>query len=94
MCMFALTGSIVEPKTLKKALADSGNGSEAIQDELNQFRQTKSLGTSLQTICKMNKAKEGNDFENHFAPIARLEALDFPLPYAATQVLFPIISWT
>ncbi|GKG27348.1 hypothetical protein Tco_0403051, partial [Tanacetum coccineum] len=36
MCMFALTVSIVEPKNIKEAMADSA-WIEAIQDELHQF---------------------------------------------------------
>ncbi|GJR65340.1 retrovirus-related pol polyprotein from transposon TNT 1-94 [Tanacetum coccineum] len=34
MCMFALTVSIVEPKNIKEAMADSLQGSEALHDEL------------------------------------------------------------
>ncbi|GKF62822.1 hypothetical protein Tco_0182876 [Tanacetum coccineum] len=45
MCMFALTLSIVEPKNIKEAMADSA-WIEAIQEELHQFEQTTSLGTS------------------------------------------------
>ncbi|GJT50812.1 integrase, catalytic region, zinc finger, CCHC-type containing protein [Tanacetum coccineum] len=43
MCMFALTVSIVEPKNIKEAMADSA-WIEAMQDELHhpEFRQTKS----------------------------------------------------
>ncbi|GKF81611.1 hypothetical protein Tco_0240213 [Tanacetum coccineum] len=36
MCMFALTVSIVEPKNIKEAMADSA-WIEAIQDDLHQF---------------------------------------------------------
>ncbi|GJR82117.1 retrovirus-related pol polyprotein from transposon TNT 1-94 [Tanacetum coccineum] len=36
MCMFALTVSIVEPKTIKEAMADSA-WIEAMQEELHQF---------------------------------------------------------
>ncbi|GJY11551.1 retrovirus-related pol polyprotein from transposon TNT 1-94 [Tanacetum coccineum] len=44
MCMFALTVSIVEPKNIKEAMADSA-WIEAMQDELHQFEQLKALGT-------------------------------------------------
>ncbi|GKF14050.1 retrovirus-related pol polyprotein from transposon TNT 1-94 [Tanacetum coccineum] len=40
MCMFALTVSIVEPKKIKKAMADS-TWIEAMQDELHQFDRLK-----------------------------------------------------
>ncbi|GJT05417.1 retrovirus-related pol polyprotein from transposon TNT 1-94 [Tanacetum coccineum] len=75
MCMFALTMSIVEPKNIKEAMADSA-WIEAMQEELHQF-ETKSLGTCRQPFGKMNykvKVEEGIDFEESFAPVARLEA--------------------
>ncbi|GJV71042.1 retrovirus-related pol polyprotein from transposon TNT 1-94, partial [Tanacetum coccineum] len=40
MCMFALTMSIVEPKNIKEAMADSA-WIEAMQDELHQFDRLK-----------------------------------------------------
>ncbi|GJU28884.1 retrovirus-related pol polyprotein from transposon TNT 1-94, partial [Tanacetum coccineum] len=40
MCMFALTVSIVEPKNIKEAMADSA-WIEAMQDELHQFGRLK-----------------------------------------------------
>ncbi|GJY74367.1 retrovirus-related pol polyprotein from transposon TNT 1-94 [Tanacetum coccineum] len=40
MCMFALTVSIVEPKNIKEAMADSA-WIEAMQDELHQFNRLK-----------------------------------------------------
>ncbi|GKF58761.1 hypothetical protein Tco_0172298, partial [Tanacetum coccineum] len=39
-CMFTLTVSIVEPKNIKKAMADSA-WIEAMQDELHQFDRLK-----------------------------------------------------
>ncbi|GJV34345.1 hypothetical protein Tco_1394745 [Tanacetum coccineum] len=51
MCMFALTVSIVEPKNIKEAMADSA-WIEAMQDELHQFDRLK---------------EEGVDFEESFA---------------------------
>ncbi|GKE94109.1 hypothetical protein Tco_1578964 [Tanacetum coccineum] len=42
MCMFALTVSIVEPKNIKEAMADSA-WIEAMQDELHQFDRLKTL---------------------------------------------------
>ncbi|GJU47933.1 hypothetical protein Tco_1217488 [Tanacetum coccineum] len=40
MCMFALTVSIVEPKNIKEAMADSAR-IEAMHDELHQFDRLK-----------------------------------------------------
>ncbi|GKE37953.1 integrase, catalytic region, zinc finger, CCHC-type containing protein, partial [Tanacetum coccineum] len=102
MCMFALTVSIVEPKNIKEAMADSA-WIEAMQDELHQFDRLKvwelvdkPFGKMViklkwlwknkkdedQTVIR-NKARlvakgyaqeEGIDFEESFAPVARLEA--------------------
>ncbi|GJR78202.1 retrovirus-related pol polyprotein from transposon TNT 1-94 [Tanacetum coccineum] len=103
MCMFALTVSIVEPKNIKEAMADSA-WIEAMQDELHQFDRLKvwelvdkPFGKMIiklkwlwknkkdedQTVIR-NKARlvakgyaqeEGVDFEESFAPVARLEAV-------------------
>ncbi|GJU00835.1 retrovirus-related pol polyprotein from transposon TNT 1-94 [Tanacetum coccineum] len=73
MCMFALTVSIVEPKNIKEAMADSA-WIEAMQDELHQFDRLK---------------EEGIDFEESFAPVARLEAVQIFVAYAAHKS-FPI----
>ncbi|GJU61164.1 gag-pol polyprotein [Tanacetum coccineum] len=66
MCMFALTVSIVEPKNIKEAMADSA-WIEAMQDELHQFDRLK---------------EEGIDFEESFALVARLEAVWIFVAYA------------
>nr|GEW57653.1 hypothetical protein [Tanacetum cinerariifolium] len=58
MCMFALTVSTAKPKNIKEAMADSG-WIKAMQDELHQF----------------DRLQEKHiDFEESFAPVARLEA--------------------
>ncbi|GJY48476.1 retrovirus-related pol polyprotein from transposon TNT 1-94 [Tanacetum coccineum] len=117
MCMFALTVSIVEPKNIKEAMADSA-WIEAMQDELYQFDRLKvwelvdkPFGKMIiklkwlwknkkdedQTIIR-NKARlvakgyaqeEGIDFEESFAPVARLEAVRIFVAYAAHKS-FPI----
>ncbi|GKA84302.1 retrovirus-related pol polyprotein from transposon TNT 1-94 [Tanacetum coccineum] len=76
MCMFALTVSIVEPKTIKDAIADSA-WIEAMQEELHQFDR-------LQVWELVDKpfGKNGIDFEESFAPIARLEAVRIFVTYA------------
>nr|GEZ43060.1 retrovirus-related Pol polyprotein from transposon TNT 1-94 [Tanacetum cinerariifolium] len=66
MCMFALTVSTAEPKNIKEAMADSA-WIEAIQEELHHF-------DILQ--------EEGIDFEESFAPIARLEPVWIFVAYA------------
>ncbi|GKA46138.1 retrovirus-related pol polyprotein from transposon TNT 1-94 [Tanacetum coccineum] len=111
MCMFALTVSIVEPKNIKEAMADSA-WIEAMQEELHQFDRLqvwelvdKPFGKNViklkwlwknkkdedQTVIR-NKARlvakgyaqeEGIDFEESFAPVARLEAVRIFVAYAA-----------
>ncbi|GKF89174.1 gag-pol polyprotein [Tanacetum coccineum] len=73
MCMFALTVSLVEPKNIKEAMADSA-WIEAMQDELHQFDRIK---------------EECIDFEESFAPVARLEVVWIFVAYAAHKS-FPI----
>ncbi|GJT95810.1 retrovirus-related pol polyprotein from transposon TNT 1-94 [Tanacetum coccineum] len=73
MCMFALTVSIVEPKNIKEAMADSA-WIEAMQDELHQFDKLK---------------EEVYDFEESFAPVARLEAVRIFVAHTAHKS-FPI----
>ncbi|GJS50966.1 gag-pol polyprotein [Tanacetum coccineum] len=63
MCMFALTMSQTEPKNIKEAMADSA-WIEAMQEELYQFDRLDGYAQ-----------KEGIDFEESFAPVARLEAV-------------------
>ncbi|GKB31980.1 retrovirus-related pol polyprotein from transposon TNT 1-94 [Tanacetum coccineum] len=103
MCMFLLTVSIVEPKNIKEAMANSA-WIEAMQDELHQFDRLKVWELVDKPFGKMiiklkwlwknkkdedqtvihNKARlvgkgyaqeEGIDFEESFAPVARLEAV-------------------
>ncbi|GJR28612.1 retrovirus-related pol polyprotein from transposon TNT 1-94 [Tanacetum coccineum] len=117
MCMFTLTVSIVEPKNIKEAMADSA-WIEAMQDELHQFDRLKvwelvdkPFGKMViklkwlwknkkdedQTVIR-NKARlvakgyaqeEGVDFEESFAPVARLEAVRIFVAHAAHKS-FPI----
>ncbi|GJZ79300.1 retrovirus-related pol polyprotein from transposon TNT 1-94 [Tanacetum coccineum] len=77
MCMFALTVSIVEPKNIKDTMADSA-WIEAMQEELHQFDR-----------LQVSELKEGIDFEESFALVARLEAVRIFVAYTAHKS-FPI----
>ncbi|GJU07235.1 retrovirus-related pol polyprotein from transposon TNT 1-94 [Tanacetum coccineum] len=91
MCMFALTVSQTEPKNIKEAMADSA-WIDSMQEELHQFdRLDKNKRNEENTVIR-NKSrlvakgyaqKEGIDFEESFAPIARLEAVRLFIAYAA-----------
>nr|GEV26110.1 retrovirus-related Pol polyprotein from transposon TNT 1-94 [Tanacetum cinerariifolium] len=117
MCMFALTVSTTELKTIKKAIADSA-WIEAMQEELHQIDRPqvwelvdKPFGKNViklkwlwknkkgeDQIVIHNKARlvakgyaqeEGIDFEESFAPVARLEAVQVFIAYVA-HMSFPI----
>ncbi|GJR58345.1 putative ribonuclease H-like domain-containing protein [Tanacetum coccineum] len=72
MCMYALTVSTVEPKNVKEAMTDPA-WIESMQEELLQFKRLD--GTASQ--------EEGIDFEESFAPVARMEAIRIFLAYVA-----------
>ncbi|GJR30458.1 retrovirus-related pol polyprotein from transposon TNT 1-94 [Tanacetum coccineum] len=93
MCMFALTVSTAELKTIKEAMADF-TWIKAMQEELYQFDR---LQDEDQTVIR-NKARfvakgyaqeEGIDFKESFAPVAHLEAVWIFVAYAAHKS-FPI----
>nr|GFC38572.1 hypothetical protein [Tanacetum cinerariifolium] len=67
MCMFALTMTTAEPKNIKEAMADSA-WIETTQEELYQFDRLQ---------------EKGIDFEETFAPVARLEVVWIFIAYAA-----------
>ncbi|GKC22733.1 retrovirus-related pol polyprotein from transposon TNT 1-94 [Tanacetum coccineum] len=111
MCMFALTVSTAEPKTIKDAMADSAL-IKAMQEELHQLDRLqvwelveKPFGKTViklkwlwknkkdadQTVIR-NKARlvakgyaqeEGIDFEESFAPVARLKDVRIFVVYGA-----------
>nr|GFA40540.1 retrovirus-related Pol polyprotein from transposon TNT 1-94 [Tanacetum cinerariifolium] len=71
MCMFSLTVSRTEPKNIEEAMADSA-WIESMQEELHQFDRLDGY-----------TQKEGVDFEESFAPVARLEVARLFIAYAA-----------
>ncbi|GJT85288.1 ribonuclease H-like domain-containing protein [Tanacetum coccineum] len=79
MCMFALTVSTAEPKNIKEAMDDSA-WIEAMQEELHQFDRLQ----VWELVDKpFGKNEEGIDFEESFAPVARLEAVWISVAYDA-----------
>ncbi|GJX86117.1 retrovirus-related pol polyprotein from transposon TNT 1-94 [Tanacetum coccineum] len=86
MCMFALTVSTEEPKNSKEAMADSA-WIEAItkkKDEVQTVIRNKAI-----LVAKGYAQEEGTDFEESFAPVARLEAVRIFVAHAAHKS-FPI----
>ncbi|GJZ81453.1 putative ribonuclease H-like domain-containing protein [Tanacetum coccineum] len=97
MCMFALTVSQTEPKNIKESMSDSA-WIEAMQEELHQFDRLDKNKRDEENIVIRNKArlvakrygqKEGIDFEESFAPVARLEVVWLFVAYAAHKS-FPV----
>nr|GEX28931.1 hypothetical protein [Tanacetum cinerariifolium] len=71
--------SPMEPKTYKDALTQS-YWIEAMQEELNEFER---LENKARLVAHGHCQEEGIDFEESFAPVARLEAIWIFLAYAA-----------
>nr|GEV21556.1 hypothetical protein [Tanacetum cinerariifolium] len=82
MCMFALTVSRTEPKNIKEAMADSA-WIESMQEELHQFDRLDNtvIQNKSRLVAKGYAQKEGVDFEESFAPVARLEAVRLFIAY-------------
>nr|GEU72944.1 hypothetical protein [Tanacetum cinerariifolium]GEU96709.1 hypothetical protein [Tanacetum cinerariifolium] len=93
MYTFALTVSTTEPKNIKEAMADSA-WINAMQEELHQFdiledEEQTVIHNKAQLVAKDYAQEEGIDFKESFAPVARLEAVQIFIAYAAHKS-FPI----
>nr|GFA67645.1 hypothetical protein [Tanacetum cinerariifolium] len=84
MCMFVLTVSQTEPKKIKEAMAYSA-WIESMQEELYQFDRLDNtvIRNKSRLVAKGYAQKKGVDFEESFAPVARLEAVRLFIAYAA-----------
>ncbi|GJR49365.1 retrovirus-related pol polyprotein from transposon TNT 1-94 [Tanacetum coccineum] len=98
---FQSTKSMINRMDQRSSLEQGGNADsawiEAMRDELHQFEE---LIDEDQTVIR-NKARlvakgyaqeEDVDFEESFAPVARLEAVRIFVAHADTQVIFHSIS--
>nr|GEX79959.1 Gag-Pol polyprotein [Tanacetum cinerariifolium] len=100
MYMFALTMSRTKPKNIKEAMADSA-WIESMQEELHQFDRLDNtvIRNKSRLVAKGYAQKEGVDFEESFAPVARLEAVRFlrtttflPLYHVSLFMLFMLCT--
>nr|GEU74750.1 retrovirus-related Pol polyprotein from transposon TNT 1-94 [Tanacetum cinerariifolium] len=73
--------SSVEPKTYKDALTQAC-WIEEIQEELNEFKRG-ILKNKARLVARGYRQEEGIDFEESFAPVARLDAIRIFLKFAA-----------
>nr|GEV33004.1 hypothetical protein [Tanacetum cinerariifolium] len=111
MCIYALTVSIMEPKSVKESLTDPA-WIESMQEELHQFirldvwelvlspngikpltlkwlfknkhdEENTVIRNKTRLVVRGYRQEEGIDFEESFAPVARMEAIRIFLAYAA-----------
>nr|GEV52627.1 hypothetical protein [Tanacetum cinerariifolium] len=78
-CYYDAFLTSVEPKTYKDALNQSC-WIKAMQEELNEFER---LENKARLVARGYRQEEGINFEESFAPVARLEAIRIFLAYAA-----------
>nr|GFB43060.1 hypothetical protein [Tanacetum cinerariifolium] len=81
MCMYALTISTMEPKNVKEAMTDPA-WIESMQKEPLQFKRMDVWVNKSRLVVRGYRQEEGLDFEESFAPVARMEAIRIFLAYA------------
>nr|GEX89748.1 hypothetical protein [Tanacetum cinerariifolium] len=82
MCMYALTVSTMEPKNVKEAMTDPA-WIDSMQKELLQFKRLNVWVNKSRLVVRGYRQEEGINFEESFAPVARMEAIRIFLAYAA-----------
>nr|GFA64447.1 hypothetical protein [Tanacetum cinerariifolium] len=87
MYMYALTVSTMEPKNVKEAMTDPA-WIESMREELLQFKglitsMMKKIRNKSRLVVRGYRQEKGIDFEECFAPVARMEAIRIFLAYAA-----------
>nr|GFA05495.1 retrovirus-related Pol polyprotein from transposon TNT 1-94 [Tanacetum cinerariifolium] len=88
MYMYALTVSTMEPKNVKEAMTDPA-WIDSMQEELLQFKRLDHdeeqtvIQNKSRLVVRGYRQEEGIDFEESFAPVARMEAIRIFLAYAA-----------
>nr|GEV71355.1 uncharacterized mitochondrial protein AtMg00810-like [Tanacetum cinerariifolium] len=99
-CYYDAFLNSVDPKTYKEALTQSC-WIEATQEELNEFERLEVWELVPRPDKVMNKARlvvcgyrqeEGIDFEESFSPVARLEAIQIFLTYAAHKNMMSMMG--
>nr|GEW40106.1 retrovirus-related Pol polyprotein from transposon TNT 1-94 [Tanacetum cinerariifolium] len=87
MCMYALTVSSMEPKNVKEGMNDT-TWIESMQEELLQFKRLDHdeekmvIQNKSRLVMRGYRQEEGIDFQESFAPVARMEAIRIFLAYA------------
>nr|GEY76273.1 hypothetical protein [Tanacetum cinerariifolium] len=84
-CYYDAFLTSVEPKMYREVLTQSC-WIEALQEELNEVKLDELVGilkNKARLVARGYRQEEGIDFEESFAPVARLEAIRFFIAYAA-----------
>nr|GEV71454.1 hypothetical protein [Tanacetum cinerariifolium] len=74
MCMYTLSVSTTKAKNIKQAMQDH-SWIESMQVELHQFEENTVIRNKYRFVPKGYRQEEGIDFEESFAPMARLKAV-------------------
>nr|GEV50025.1 hypothetical protein [Tanacetum cinerariifolium] len=88
MCIYSLTVSIIELKSVKKALTNPA-WIESMQEELHQFirldhdEENTVIRNMTRLVVRGYRQEEGIDFEESFALVARMKAIKIFLAYTA-----------
>nr|GEV94535.1 hypothetical protein [Tanacetum cinerariifolium] len=88
MCIYALTVSIMEPKSVKEDLTDPA-WIISMQEELHQFirldhdEENTVIHNKTRLVVRGYRQEEGIDFVESFVPVAWMEAIRIFLAYAA-----------
>nr|GFA21312.1 retrovirus-related Pol polyprotein from transposon TNT 1-94 [Tanacetum cinerariifolium] len=87
MCMYALTVSTMEPSNVKEVMKDPA-WIESMQEELLQFKtldhdeENTVIRNKTRQVARGYGQEEGINFEESFAPVARMEDIRIFLAYA------------
>nr|GFB81602.1 hypothetical protein [Tanacetum cinerariifolium] len=80
-CLYSSVLSKIEPKNFKSAIIEDC-WFQAMQDEIHEFDQ---LQNKARLVAKGYRQEEGIDFEESFAPVARIDAIRIFIANAASR---------
>ncbi|GJT55492.1 retrovirus-related pol polyprotein from transposon TNT 1-94 [Tanacetum coccineum] len=80
------SGDLIEPKNFKSAITEDC-WFQAMQDEIHEFNRLQGdvLKNKARLVAKGYRQEEGIDFEESFAPVARIEAIRIFIANAASK---------